>query len=195
MDVLDHNSQICGYGSKLCFDFTRKVEFETQGEDIDIIVPEKITNIGVFVNVNTELAKNGWSIILLGADRESLNLELEVSKFIKDNDIKGVKLFIIMDKEHDLNDYPTIVWVAGNNIDPIRDSVIGKEHIIFDARSKFTGLNGFNRAWPNVVLQSENIIKSVDKKWEHLGLGEFIESPTRRYEKLRFSESASADKI
>lgn len=195
LDVLDHNSQVCGYGGKLCFDFTRRVEYETEDAEVDILVPREIAQKGKLAKVSTELAQTGWSVIFVGADRVELDLKAEVDKLILENGIVGVKLFVVVDREHDLTDYPTLVWVVANNTDPLRDSIISAEYIIFDARSKFTGLNGFNRDWPNVVLQSEQIIESVDKMWEYLGLGEFVESPSRRYEKLRFSDAADVKPI
>ncbi len=44
--------------------------------------------------------------------------------------------------------------------------------------------------WPNVVAMDEATIARVDGRWAEYGIGGFIESPSVRYRKLLFSDSA-----
>jgi 4-hydroxy-3-polyprenylbenzoate decarboxylase len=42
-------------------------------------------------------------------------------------------------------------------------------------------LDGFERDWPNILVSNEHTIAQVDQKWDKLGIGSFLESPSRRY--------------
>jgi len=89
---------------------------------------------------------------------------------------------IILDKDIDINDDYISIWQWGANCDPIRDSRFTDGRLVMDARSKVPG-NGV-REWPSIAISSETTIKAVDAKWESLGLGELIVSPSRRFLKL-----------
>jgi len=87
-----------------------------------------------------------------------------------------------------------ITWIGSGNIDPKRDSVIipstetSVSKIIIDATRKSKAMDHFERDWPNVVVMDTKTIETVDEKWENLGVGEFIPSPSLKYRKLNQSE-------
>ena len=62
--------------------------------------------------------------------------------------------------------------------------------MIIDARSKRPGYGNNPKRFPNVVTSSPETIALVTERWAEYGLGEFIESPSRRYRKLWLSDTA-----
>ncbi|MCL2738030.1 MAG: menaquinone biosynthesis decarboxylase [Bacteroidales bacterium] len=92
-----------------------------------------------------------------------------------------------LDSAVDLSNSFICLWLMGNNADPIRDMNIEGGVLRIDARTKksgSTGGKGASRPWPNVVCSSPKTIKAVDDKWESLGLGDFIPSPSLTYRTL-----------
>jgi 4-hydroxy-3-polyprenylbenzoate decarboxylase len=55
---------------------------------------------------------------------------------------------------------------------------------LFDATIKAYRSGGFPRKWPNIVCSDDVTISKIDGKWETLGLGEFIDSPSDKYKVL-----------
>jgi 4-hydroxy-3-polyprenylbenzoate decarboxylase len=43
-------------------------------------------------------------------------------------------------------------------------------------------MDNFQRDWPNIIVSDEATIKSVDAKWDKLGLGEFLPSPSLKFQ-------------
>jgi 4-hydroxy-3-polyprenylbenzoate decarboxylase len=83
-----------------------------------------------------------------------------------------------------------LLWIAAANCDPKRDITISNGTMIIDARSKRPGFGNNPKRFPNVVTSSPETIAHVNERWEVYGLGEFIESPSRRYRKLWLSDNA-----
>ncbi len=193
LDVLDHNAPICGYGGKLCIDLSKRLEGETSVQR-KISLPKEISLTEGLTAVDSSLAQKGWSVIFVSAERSNSKLDATIKTFFEKNSIKGINFVIVLDSEHNFKDLSTLVWIAANNIDPVRDSIVEKEYVIFDARSKFEHNSNFSRPWPNIVLQDENTVREIDQKWETLGLGEFIKSPSLKYKHLEFSKSAEVEK-
>jgi 4-hydroxy-3-polyprenylbenzoate decarboxylase len=99
---------------------------------------------------------------------------------------------VIFDKNVNLSDTSTCVWLLGNNVDPARDCRVENGMLVIDATSKRKGDKGFTRDWPNVVCASTETIEAVDKMWSKLGLGDFIPSPSLRYQNLQKNKGARA---
>ncbi|MDR2425003.1 MAG: menaquinone biosynthesis decarboxylase [Prevotellaceae bacterium] len=93
------------------------------------------------------------------------------------------KLKIVFDPEVDVSDFDTCIWLAGNNIDVAYDCSIIDNSLLVDACTKIAR-DDFHRPWPNIVCMNSETIDAVDKKWQQLGLGEFIPSPSLKYKKL-----------
>jgi 4-hydroxy-3-polyprenylbenzoate decarboxylase len=93
------------------------------------------------------------------------------------------KLLAIFDKEVDVSDFETCLWLIGSNVDVSYDCKIENNSLIVDARTKF-GKQNFLRPWPNVVCMDDETINSVDEKWSKLGISGFIPSPSLKYKQL-----------
>jgi len=61
-----------------------------------------------------------------------------------------------------------------------------------DGTTKTQALDDFHRDWPNIIVADEQTIASVDKKWDELGLGPLIPSPSLSYRHQLFGEEAVA---
>ncbi len=108
----------------------------------------------------------------------------ELYQFLYKSQFNGnvsAKLTVLFDDAVDLNDTPTTVWLLGNNIDVSRDCELKDGSLVIDATSKRKGYKGFERPWPNVVCSSQETIKAADEKWQRLGIGDPIPSPSLKY--------------
>jgi 4-hydroxy-3-polyprenylbenzoate decarboxylase len=95
------------------------------------------------------------------------------------NQLKQIRMLIAVGHPADPADYFTVAWQLLGNSDPARDhSFLAGESILIDGTIKAYRKGGFPRRWPNVVCSSEDTILAVDNKWESLGLGNFIKSPS-----------------
>ncbi len=88
-----------------------------------------------------------------------------------------------------------MVWQVANNIDPEDDCFFADAEFCFaiDGTRKTKEWDGFERGWPNVIVADDETIRSVDEKWEKLGLGKFIPSPSLTYKKLLSGDNAVVD--
>lgn len=101
------------------------------------------------------------------------------------------KITVLFDDIVDLSDTGTAVWLLGNNIDTSRDCEVRNGSLIIDATAKRKGYKGFSRPWPNVVCSSKETIELIDAKWDTLGLGDFIPSPSHKYLPLQQAGAAA----
>jgi 4-hydroxy-3-polyprenylbenzoate decarboxylase len=108
---------------------------------------------------------------------------------------------MILYVEHtvDANDLPTALWRFCNNLDPKRDHIIFKKQetgnysacIGLDGTRKTKEYDDFNRDWPNIIVADDATIKAVDEKWEQLGIGPFIPSPSLKFKGQLYGEEAA----
>ena len=59
-----------------------------------------------------------------------------------------------------------------------------------DGTRKTRELDDFQRDWPNIIVADDATIEAVDKKWNQLGLGEFIPSPSLKFKDQLYGEEA-----
>ena len=184
LDVLDHATATTGYGSKLAIDLT---EVDATPRSFD--VPRTAKPMGGVELFNTELAKS-YGILILYAEREYHDT-IDVERYILENNFSQMKVVALFDNGAagymSLSD---LLWLAAANTDPKRDIRIVGETIIIDARSKRPGYGANPPRFPNVVTSHPDTIHHVDNRWQEYGIGELIESPSRRYRKLWLAESA-----
>jgi len=57
--------------------------------------------------------------------------------------------------------------------------------LMIDGTIKAYRKGGFPRKWPNIVSADSHTISTTDLKWNSLGAGAFINSPSARYIRLR----------
>ena len=84
-----------------------------------------------------------------------------------------------------MKDIFTVVWQILGNTDPARDIVFISENTLFiDGTIKAFSQRPFKRKWPNIVCSGEDTIKIVDEKWDSLGTGPLITSPSLKWLKM-----------
>jgi 4-hydroxy-3-polyprenylbenzoate decarboxylase len=95
------------------------------------------------------------------------------------------KTLIVVDHDVNVHDLSEVTWIAGNHIDPKRDTVFVEgpvdvlDHaapmlgygskIGIDATRKWRS-EGFEREWPEPIVMDEKTKKYIDSIWEKLGL-------------------------
>jgi 4-hydroxy-3-polyprenylbenzoate decarboxylase len=112
--------------------------------------------------------------------------------------IEGLPNFqtvVFFNEGADLNNLFTLLWLLGGNLEPDRDVSVaelknGKTVVIVDATFKTSEHDNFKRDWPNVVTMDDQTISVIDKKWDKLGIGEFIKSPSLKFKNLVNGEGA-----
>ena len=187
LDVLDHATATCGFGGKLAVDFT------SVDKSAEVSLPDAPRCAEPCGGVELFDARfvERCGLLMLFADR-SRPERVDVEEYLRSNDIKGMKYVALFDGQAVGVMTPSdLLWLAAANTDPRRDvrHLAGGEFLI-DARSKHPSVGGNPRRFPNVVMSSVETINKVDGRWEEYGLGEKIESPSRRYRKLWLSDKA-----
>jgi 4-hydroxy-3-polyprenylbenzoate decarboxylase len=187
LDVLDHGTATCGFGGKLAFDLTG---IDPYSEVEPIAVPRTAEPKGGVALFDTRFTEE-YGLLILHAD-ESRPVEVDVEAYLEHNNIRGVKYVALFDYQAAGVMTPNdLLWLAMANSDPRRDVVRLKGgELLLDARSKHPGVGANPKRFPNVVMSSTEAIRLVDERWEEYGLGERIESPSRRYRKLWLSPRA-----
>lgn len=188
LDVLDHSSETFALGGKLGIDATEKLSDEksspwmvSQGErtgEKDSLMNQILKIAG---NGNNAYRPYDMPIVIAGVNSEkdksiSSRIRMELKK---DETGSFSGLIIIVDHTLDVRDLFTVSWQVLSNTDPRRDiDIVDGRILIIDGTIKAFMEGGFARRWPNVVCSAEDTIEKVDKKWDSLGLGPFIVSPS-----------------
>ncbi len=175
LDVLDHATQTNGLGGKLALDLTAVASLPRT------LAPKWNEQIE---GVDTHLLDKWGAMIIRIAPEEQVALE-ELYKQLQPIDINYIILF---DKSTaNLSDYD-LLWLAAANSEPSRDVKIIEGVMLVDARSKVPGRDDNPRRFPNVVTSRPEVVERVDRRWAEYSIGEFIESPSRKYRALELSE-------
>lgn len=186
LDVLDHATATCGFGGKLAIDLTG---VDPQQEVAPILEPASLEPIGGVRLCDTSLLAE-YGMLLLYAD-ENRPVEVDVKSYLDENGFVGVKYVALFDYQAaGVMTLSDLLWLAMANTDPRRDVEFVGDALLFDARSKHPGVGDNPKRFPNVVMSSTETIHKVDERWAEYGLGEKIESPSRRYRKLWLSPKA-----
>ncbi|MCF6358987.1 MAG: menaquinone biosynthesis decarboxylase, partial [Draconibacterium sp.] len=195
MDVLDHSSSKFAFGSKLGIDLTKPLPEEVDNENklklsTDKLNTEELKIIPELVNYKNLLAEISIPILLLNVKKDSdFDKQNILQKLKVLVGIEQFKMVFIFNEGINLNDFFTLIWLVGGNLEPNRDiSVLSLENnksIVFvDATFKTEKHDNFKRDWPNIVTMDAKNIKEIDEKWDDLGLGEFIKSPSLKFKSL-----------
>jgi 4-hydroxy-3-polyprenylbenzoate decarboxylase len=209
MDVLDHSCSKLGFGGKMCIDGTFKFEEETD-EDFRLQIPDFKFDFSLIISnrfsevkhVNDSLLKKEIPVLIISVEKNRKGHIRELHQQIFDlHEIEGVKMILYVEHTIDANDLTVALWRFCNNLDPKRDSILvqreskiesGKTFacIGFDGTRKTRELDNFGREWPNIIVADDATINSVDEKWNQLGLGEFIPSPSLKFKDQLYGEEA-----
>jgi 4-hydroxy-3-polyprenylbenzoate decarboxylase len=206
MDVLDHSCSKMGFGGKMCIDGTTKHDEEIQIEEehfelnADNIKASFKIGKGDILDVNTDLIKMDIPCLLLAVKK---NRPKQVKKMTDGlfnvHALQGVKMILVVDDYVDVQDISSTLWQVCNNFDPKRDSFVEEEILangkqrammIIDGTRKTKEHDNFQRDWPNIIVSNPDTIEAIDTKWDSLGLGEFIESPSLKFRKSVFGDEA-----
>ena len=208
MDVLDHSCSAFAFGGKMGIDATTKFPEELRtGKVIEnelnasaINVESVKAEIPAVKNIYTGLMDKGISILCLSFEKnQKKHARKIVEQLLEKEEFKQVKLFLLVDDLFDISNIADVTWRVSNNADAKRDAVIFEaddenqvSHLMIDGTRKTKEFDNFTRPWPNIITSDDATIKSVDQKWERLGIGEFIPSPSLKYKEQQHSEGAVA---
>jgi len=193
LDVLDHSSNKFAFGSKLGIDLTQPLPEESTEESA--IQKDKSFE-------TDELKKLPWvngykrlddipALLLTISKDDSFDKKQFKQALLKLPGISFYKFVLIFNKGADLNDSFTLLWLIGGNLEPARDvSVLNSGSVLIDATFKTQYHDNFKRDWPNIVTMDKKTIQTIDEKWEQLGLGDFIPSPSLKFSHLIKGEGA-----
>lgn len=185
LDVLDHSSPTTGYGSKLAIDLT---DIDLNTEPQSLTKPRTAEPAGGVELFSTELFDE-LGLVILFAEREWRE-RVDVVEYLEKNNIEARFVALFDRGAAGAMTQSDLLWIAAANTDPRRDITLHNGTIIIDARSKRPGYGDNPRRFPNAVTSLPEVIHLVDERWAEYGLGELIESPSRRYRKLWLSDSA-----
>jgi 4-hydroxy-3-polyprenylbenzoate decarboxylase len=195
LDVLDHSSDTFSFGGKLGVDATIKHNEENVGRKSTSQIKntpilnnlEHFFNNDIIKNYSLSLFEAHIPIIILAVKRsEDEEIMEKIKNLFHANDPEGVfRLILLVDHTVNPNDLYMVAWQLLGNSDPQRDhEYISSSSIIIDGTIKAFRKGGFTRKWPNVVCSNAETISAIDKKWELLGIGPFINSPSLKYREL-----------
>ena len=109
-------------------------------------------------------------------------------------EMEGIKMILYVEHTVDATDLPVALWRFCNNVDPKRDSILARRKSFacmgFDGTIKTKDLDNFHRDWPNIIVADDYTIEAIDRKWNELGIGEFIPSPSLKYRDQMYGQEA-----
>lgn len=206
MDVLDHSCSKLGFGGKMCIDGTKKFSEESDDHfDIEPLrsgFPDLAAMFPDIRKVNNTLIKEEIPVLIVSVEKNRKDhvrqLHHEICAL---REIEGVKLILYVEHNVDAMDLALALWRFCNNLDPKRDyslvqrPSLNNEEKIFacmglDGTRKTKEFDNFHRDWPNIIVADDETIRSIDDKWDSLGLGEFLPSPSLKYKGQMYGEGA-----
>jgi 4-hydroxy-3-polyprenylbenzoate decarboxylase len=214
MDVLDHSCSKLGFGGKMCIDGTFKFD-EERDENYQLVlsvsrsvgsgqlneqfIKNKFEEIKA---VNTSLPEKGIPCIIISVQKNKCGHIRELHRQICElPETEGIKMILYVEHTVDAHDLTTALWRFCNNLDPKRDHEMVQRSSAtnpdktwacmgFDGTIKTKAIDNFQRDWPNIIVASDETISDVDRKWNELGLGEWIPSPSLKYKSQMYGEEA-----
>ena len=196
LDVLDHSASKFAFGSKLGIDLTTPFPEEcTFEKKKDLAISFDLGLLQDIPEITQTKKLDSVSALLLSVKKDEKFAKAEFEKKLAAVDgIDSFKFILLFNEGADLNDSFTLLWLLGGNLEPSRDvSLIhsGKSEVVLvDASFKTEKHDNFKRDWPNIVTMDTHTIQSIDDKWDNLGLGKFIESPSLKFKTLVKGEGA-----
>ncbi len=208
MDVLDHSCSKLGFGGKMCIDGTWKTEEEKEerfGDHPTPAAPHEQKLLSAFPEiraVNTDLVKIDIPCLVISVEKNRKGHIRELhQQLCQLPEMEGMKMILFVEHTVDAKDLPVALWRFCNNLDPKRDNILvqqpsrtiaGKDWACMglDGTIKTKAFDDFQRDWPNIIVASDATIGAVDKKWNELGIGPFIPSPSLKFKGQIYGEEA-----
>jgi 4-hydroxy-3-polyprenylbenzoate decarboxylase len=211
MDVLDHSCSKMGFGGKMCIDGTFKYEEERDGRFSSVppgFTSESAADVhdhySEITAINYSLTGKGIPCLIMAVKKDRRDhIRTLHESLCEDGSIEGIKMILYVEDSVHVDDLPVALWRFCNNLDPKRDHTIVKRNSLaepgkyvacigLDGTLKTRQWDDFDRDWPNIIIADQPTISAIDEKWERLGLGEFIPSPSLKYKDQMYGEEAVA---
>jgi len=214
MDVLDHSCSKLGFGGKMCIDGTAKTEeemdeqYQLKGARYEDLTETALKSSFPEIRAaNLSLLPLQIPCVVLSVQKERPGHIRELHEAIcRLEAMEGIKMILYVEHTVDAHDLPVALWRFCNNLDPRRDNFLAEKTSSIDPSRKFAclGLDGtrktkdfdnFQRDWPNIIVADDRTIAAVDAKWNDLGLGPFLSSPSLKFKDQVYGDEAivSAD--
>ena len=220
MDVLDHSCSKLGFGGKMCIDGTFKFEEEKlesaefvhglNGKGSDELVANKFKlseeliqkNFPEIKGFNTSLVEKQIPCLIVSIQKNRRGHMKDLHQQICElPETEGIKMILYVEHTVNAHDLTTSLWRLCNNLDPKRDHFLVQRESVnspgktwscigFDGTIKTKEMDNFQRDWPNIIVAADNTIASVDYKWNELGLGKLISSPSLKFKGQMYGEEA-----
>ena len=205
MDVLDHSCSKLGFGGKMCLDGTKKFEEEAdENTGWTEVVGELDSLKSIFSeihSVNTSLLLIEIPVLIVSVEKNRKGHVRELhQKICELVQVEGVKMILYVEHTVEANDLGIALWRFCNNLDPKRDQILVQRPgadpsktfacMGLDGTIKTKEFDNFQRDWPNIIVSDDATIKIIDEKWDRLGLGEFLPSPSLKFKGQMYGEEA-----
>jgi len=212
MDVLDHSCSKMGFGGKMCIDGTKKFEeervnsFEWTIDNKQLAIENLRDNFSEIKGINYSLLKKEIPCLIISVEKNRKGHIKELhEQIVALKETEGIKMILYVEHTVDANDLATALWRFCNNLDPKRDYYLSKRPasnlkpqtsnsyiacIGLDGTRKTKEWDDFHRDWPNIIVADDETIKTIDEKWEQLGIGPFIPSPSLKFKGQMYGEEA-----
>jgi len=208
MDVLDHSCSKLGFGGKMCIDGTHKFgeevddAYELIGAGLQLAESDIKNKFSEIRAINTSLLKDDIACIIISIEKNRKSHVRELhEKLTRLNETACIRMILYVEHTVDANDLPVALWRFCNNLDPKRDYILSKHTTInnsekynacigFDGTIKTKEFDNFERDWPNIIVSDETTIRAIDSKWNELGIGSFIPSPSLKFRDQLYGDEA-----
>ncbi len=208
MDVLDHSCSRMGFGGKMCIDGTTKTIEEIDDQyQFGSVKNKKVASLlqAAFPeihSVNDQLLQHEIPVVLISVQKNRKRHVRELHHAVADiPEMEGIKLILYVEHTVDANDLGVALWRFCNNLDPRRDQFLfqtGSQEFPgkltacmgLDGTIKTKEFDDFQRDWPNIIVADDKTIASVDEKWDRLGIGPFLPSPSLKFKGQIYGEEA-----
>jgi len=207
MDVLDHSCSKLGFGGKMCIDGTWK--FEEEKDEKNYVMPQGNIDKALLMSkypeitgLNDRLLARGIPCLVTSVRKERRGHVRELHQALcSERSTEGIKMILYVEHTVNADDLPVALWRFCNNVDPRRDSMLVQRQSLsdpslecacmgFDGTIKSKEFDNFQRDWPNIIVAAPETIDAVDKKWDKLGLGGFVPSPSLKFRDQMYGEEA-----
>ena len=180
LDVLDHSSPTPLYGGKLGLDATTKIQGESaspsvEPKDYPYIDTETLLNaiqqtVPEITSLAIPLKYVHNPLVIIGFQKvEPGKISDCIKKLHTLKEAEGIKIWLILDAQYDVNNSSVAAWKFFNNCDPRRDIYEKNGRLFLDATKKFKG-EGHDRKWPDDIEMDEAVKARVNEKWKYYGI-------------------------
>ncbi len=210
MDVLDHSCSKLGFGGKMCIDGTRKFEEEMDGHfsmgaaEVPIKASAIMERFPEIKAVNSSLPDLEIPCLVMAVEKNRPGHIRDLHRALCESFdfVESIKMILYVEHTVDPQDLTTALWRFCNNLDPKRDALVFQRSRLdnpllnfsclgLDGTRKTRDLDNFQRDWPNIIVADDATIAAVDRKWDALGIGPFLSSPSLKYRNQLYGKEAA----